>query len=172
MVITVQLRNLVKIIKTNFSPSLLKAFFRIKKVYNHCKLNFFKSKLIFNNLNKHLNLILHVYKSSRRKILYKAFHKYRNIIVIRNKLHKLKHEVEQNLDKRKEKELNIIDSKIKEKEKELSENKKQLEINAEHTNELQKRIKQHEENLLNFAQLYKKLEVIISSQTVERKKII
>jgi hypothetical protein len=106
-----------------------------------------------------MNRIMNIYKLSKRKVLYKAFHKYRNIVVIRNKLHKLKHEVEVNLEKRKEKEITNIESKIKEKEKELSENKKQLEINVEHTNELQRRIKQYEENQLNFGQLYKKLEV-------------
>ncbi len=133
-------------------------------------MNFFKSKLIFNNLNKHMSKIIKIYKLTKRKVLYKAFHKYRNIVIIRNKLHKLKHEVELNLEKRKEKELSNIDSRIKEKEKELSENKKQLEINVEHTNELQRKIKQYEENQINFGQLCKKLEVIIPNQFFRKRK--
>jgi hypothetical protein len=117
-----------------------------------------------------MSKIIKIYKLTKRKVLYKAFHKYRNIVIIRNKLHKLKHEVELNLEKRKEKELSNIDSRIKEKEKELSENKKQLEINVEHTNELQRKIKQYEENQINFGQLCKKLEVIIPNQFFRKRK--
>ena len=96
-----------------------------------------------------------------RYFFQKAFYKYKNIILTRNKLSKVKYEVDIAFDKKKEKEMSNIDRRLNEKDKELSESKKQLEINLEHTNELTRKIKHLEEGLANFSQNYKKVEVTI-----------
>ena len=65
-----------------------------------------------------------------------------------------------------------IDRRLNEKDKELSESKKQLEINLEHTNELTRKIKHLEEGLANFSQNYKKVEVTIKEyRFIQKEKI-
>lgn len=161
MILGFNINNLIKIIRYKFSSSLFKSYFRIKRLYEQSLFNKLKSKLIFNKLIKNLKAIMYINSKAKKRLLQKAFYKYKNIILTRNKLSKVKYEVDIAFDKKKEKEMSNIDRRLNEKDKELSESKKQLEINLEHTNELTRKIKHLEEGLANFSQNYKKVEVTI-----------
>ena len=159
LILSFHINNIVKILKYRFSSTLFNSFTRIKRIYEQSQINKLKSKLIFNNLEKKLKALILINKRAKKRVLKKAFYKYRNIIYTRNKLSKLKYEFDHTFDKKKEKELSNLDLRLNEKDKELSESKKQLEINFEHTNELAKKIRLSEDNLVIFNQTYKKLEV-------------
>jgi hypothetical protein len=131
----------------------------MKRIFLSSLVNKFKSKIIFENFSIKLRNLLNISKKAKKKLLTKAFSRYRNIVYLRGKMMKLKHEVENNIEKRKEKEIAIIETKIKDKEKEVLDSKKQIEINSEHINDLSKKVKQFEENFSIFTQNYKKIEV-------------
>ena len=155
----IHFNNLFKVVKFNYTAPIIAAFCKIKRFYVQTRVNKMKAKIIFQNFSKNLNKILFIYGKMRKKTLTKGFLRYRKIVFIRNKLMKLKNEIDMNFEKKKEKEIYIVESKIKEKEKEISENKKQLEINVEYTNEINKKLKQFEENFTIFTQNFKKIEV-------------
>ena len=143
---------------------------KIKNYSENNRLIKLKSKIIYNSFAQHLKAILHISLMSKKKTLYKAFYKYRNTALTKPKLIRMKNEIDQNFEKKKEKESISFDNRLKEKEKELIENKKQIESNNEQSNDLSKKIKQNEDNLNNFNQTLKKLEVNLILK-VEREEV-
>ena len=88
----------------------------------------------------------------------KKWIKWKDLAIFLNRLSKYKREMEQNLDKKFEKEINLLETRVKEKEKEICELKKNLTKHSELDCELSKKIKNFEDKETNFMNSIKKLE--------------
>jgi hypothetical protein len=136
----------------------LKALMKFKNYSAIKKLNRLKAEMIFNKLISSVRIIFKFYQKRENIDKLKIFIKWKNLSIYFNKINIYRNEYELVLQKKFEKEISILESRIKEKEKDLNDFKNSINKQMEIEGELIKKIKNYEEREIKFLRSIKKIE--------------
>ena len=153
--------NLEKISKKSIIVRKIIYFNCLRNFQNRKTMQKYKINLFSNQVKFTLKKLLSLYRQFFIRIKFKYVCKWLENSKLKGKLLKYRAELEHTLEKKIEKETRILDQKVKDKEKEILEMKKQISKNLDLSTELTKKIKEAEEKETKNNALLKKLEVKI-----------
>lgn len=157
--IKTNLSTMCRAIKKRGSLIRAKVYLEIKHFSELRRINKYKAEQILMKLTNCLKTVLRFRKKKETMLLLKTFIKWKDTAVLKSKLHKLRSELEQSLEKKLEKEIAGLDNRIKEKDRENNELRRSITKHGELENELSKKMRAYEEKESNFLQAIKKIEV-------------
>jgi len=149
---------IIKVIKCKQMFIKLKTFLNLKNFSEIRHVNKLKAELIYNKLISSLRIIYKFYKRKENLNLLRSFIKWKDMSIFIYKINKYKSEYESMLQKKFEKEILVLENRLKEKEKEINEIKNLLNKQIEAEADVYKKIKNYEERELNFLITIKKTE--------------
>lgn len=152
------LDNICKVIQSRSSLIKLKVLFQIKYYSELRKINKIKAELIYKKLLSNVRIVIKFFKRKETIHMLKHFIKWRDLSAVLTRVNKYKVEIEQILEKKLEKEVNVIENRIKEKAKEINELRKGLSMQSDMESELTKKMKAYEEKENKFLNTIKKIE--------------
>lgn len=152
------LQLIFKIIINRMLIFKLSFFNKMKKNKQSQKICKIKAEYIFTKLKNSVNVILKYYNKKEKIYQLKNFIKWRDTSIFIVKLNKFKIEFEQILQKRLEKEISMLQLRLKENEKDLSEYKNTVIKQLEMESELERKLTIYEEKENNFINQIKKFE--------------
>lgn len=156
--IKLNIENLFNIISLRVETNKYKAFLQIKDFMNSKRINLIKSEIVFDKFRNVMGSLFKIYLKYNKIKFSKYFYRWRDYTMFRKKYFSLKTELEKGLEKKYEKELKMIELKIKEKENENNEIKKSIQKNNEIEVGILKTINEFEEKENNYMKSIKKLE--------------
>jgi hypothetical protein len=152
------LLSIIKIIKSRHMFIKLKAFLDLKNFSEIKKINKFKAEMIYDKLISSLRILYKFYNKREHLTLLKSFLKWRDTSVFIFKLNKYRSEYELIIQKKFEKDISILENRLREKEREISDLKGLLNKQIETDAEIFKKIKSYEEREIDFLNKIKKIE--------------
>jgi hypothetical protein len=152
------LLSLLKIIKSRHMLIKYKAFFDLKNFSEIKKTNKFKAQMIYDKLISSLRILYKFYNKREHMELLKSFLTWRDTSIYFFKLNKFRSEYELLIQKKFEKEIAILENRLRDKENEIFELKKLLSKQIETDTEILKKIKSFEEREIEFLNNIKKIE--------------
>ncbi len=153
-----KLSSLIKLFINRSLMIKLNFFIKLKYHSELKKINKLKAELIYNKLLSSVKVIVKFYKKKESTSLFKTFIKWKNTSMFLSRLDKYKNESEQILQKRLQKEITFLEGRLKEKEKEINEFKKNLNKHLELEGELSNKIRNFEEKEFNYLTSIKRIE--------------
>jgi hypothetical protein len=153
-----QIQSVFNLIKKHLDFKKFKSFMDLKDFMKKRKVNFLKAEFIYDKFQNMMLNISKIHAKFHKLKFSKFFLKWKNYAFFRKKYNQLKSEIEKNSEKIFEKELKILESKIKEKEEDNSGAKKTLQKNSEIEAAILKTISEFEEKESNYIKAIRKLE--------------
>lgn len=152
------LLSLIKIIKSRHMLIKYKAFLDLKNFSEIKKTNMFKAHIIYDKLISSLRILYKFYNKREHMELLKSFLTWRDTSIYFFKLNKFRSEYELLIQNKFEKEIAILENRLRDKENEIFELKKLLSKQIETDTEIIKKIKSFEEREIEFLNNIKKIE--------------
>ena len=136
-----KIKNMVKAITCRFNNTNMDIFIQLNRVSNIVAINQIKSKAIFCKLYNSVRNTVKVVESKIRLKLYLRFLTWKELTKINKINQKKKKEYEKAITQKNDKELIVVEAKLKEKEKDLLEVKKSIQKSEDLEVELSKKFK-------------------------------
>ncbi len=156
--INIKITGLFSVIQKHLDILKIKFFLALKDYYKKRKINLLKAEFIFIKFQNLMLNISKIYSKFQKLKFCRLFFKWKNYSFFVKKLNQLKTDIEKNSEKKYEKELKTLETKVKEKEEENTQVKKTLQKNSEIESGILKTISEFDNKENNFLKSIKKLE--------------
>lgn len=157
-----------KVINNKMLLRKLSAFLIIKQLSDEKHYKLFTAEVYFIKLSSMLKSIMRLYRRNRKKIIYSYFSKWKINLCYHRKIAEMKQKIEASLEKQNMDEINKLNQKIIDIEKESNDLSKNLSNLQSFEKELKKNIKNFEEKESNLLEKIKSLE----SKNTKNKEIL